>query len=144
MGIIDFFRNNMKNQPDAESDIRIYDSEYGNSSDFDDNRTVADIKPYFDSVIRQNFSDCEYRIDVPARELAPGCHPACTPIQYLFYKNGKPSLAVVLVQSNTYRGMNVKGTQSICELLGITYIRFFANCPNKTDYVVDRIRSYLK
>lgn len=112
-------------------------------SGYDVKRTVADIRDYFDNLVKTNFADEDFRIDVPAAELAPDCHPACTPIQYLFYKDGKPFLAVVLVQTNTYKGMNVKGTRFICERLGIRYIRFFASYPNEEIYVVERIKKYL-
>lgn len=57
-------------------------------------------------------------------------------------KNGK-FLAVVLVRQNTYRGLNVQGTQKICEQLKIPYLRFFEEYPNKEEYVVSRIRKYL-
>lgn len=106
-------------------------------------KKAADLFPKFDDVITRRFADCEVRRNLPACELDPACHPACTPVQFLFYKNGAPSLAVVLVQQNTYRGMNVIGTKQICERLGIRYLRFFAEYDNEEEYVVERIRSAL-
>lgn len=104
---------------------------------------TADMKSHFDGILSRNFADCEYRADVPASELLSEAHPACTPIQYMFYNDGKPCLAVVLVKRNTYNGMNVKGTKNICEILSIPYIRFFAEYPNEEAYVVERIKKYL-
>lgn len=104
---------------------------------------TVDMKPHFDGILSRNFADCDYRADVPASELMPSAHPASTPIQYMFYKDGKPCLAVVLVKRNTYNGMNVKATKNICENLNIPYIRFFAEYPNEETYVVERIKKYL-
>lgn len=105
---------------------------------------TVNMKAHFDDIIGRNFADCEYRTDVPAAELLPSAHPACTPVQYMFYKNGAPRLAVVLVKRNTYNGMNVKGTKNICAALNIPYIRFFAEYPNEEQYVVNRIKENLK
>ncbi len=106
-------------------------------------REVADQFAKFDDIISRNFADCEVIRNLPARELAPSCHPACTPVQFMFYTNGVPSLAVVLVKENTYRGMNVIGTKKICEDLNIRYIRFYHEYENAEDYVVNRIRENL-
>ena len=97
----------------------------------------------FDDIISRNFTDIEVRKNVPAAELEPGCHPACTPVQFMFYRNSAPVLAVVLVKENNYRGMNVVATKKICEKLGIKYIRFYHEYENAESYVVDRIRKNL-
>lgn len=121
------------------------------SSCFDDNSvypgpvTTALVDRFndFDGIIARNFPDHEVRRNVPASELQPGCHPACTPVQFLFYSGGKPVLAVVLVRTNNYGGMNVKATKKICEDLGIKYIRFYHEYENAESYVVERIKKYL-
>lgn len=101
---------------------------------------LADMK----DMIARNIPDCEVVYDVPASQLDPWCHPACTPIQFMFKKNGAYVLAVAIVRNNTYRGMNVRGTQMICEKMRIPYIRFFEEMPNLEEYVIPRIKSYLK
>ncbi len=106
-------------------------------------REVDDQFSKFDDIIARNFADCEVRRNLPARELDPACHPACTPVQFMFYKNGAPSLAVVLVKENTYRGMNVIGTKNICDRLNIRYIRFYHEYENAEEYVVNRIKDNL-
>ncbi len=97
----------------------------------------------FEGIIERNFADCEVKKNVPASELKADCHPACTPVQFMFYKNGAPALAVVLVKTNNYRGRNVKGTQDICKANGINYIRFYQEYENAEDYVVNRIKENL-
>ncbi len=100
---------------------------------------IAELK----DMIERNFPEYDVIYDYPAFDLNPYCHPASTPVQFMFQKAGKNVLAVVVVKQNTYRGMNVKATQNFCEELGIPYIRFFEEYPNKEEYVVPRIKSYL-
>ncbi len=106
-------------------------------------KEFVDQFPKFDDIISRNFADYEVRRNVPASELMSDCHPACTPVQFMFYKDGKPVLAVVLVKENNYRGMNVLGTKRICDAKNITYIRFYHEYENDEAYVVERIRKYL-
>lgn len=106
-------------------------------------QAVPDQFPKFDAIITAHFSEYEVRRNLPARELLPECHPACTPVQFMFYKDGKPVLAVVLVKTNNYRGMNVLGTKKICDAMNIPYLRFYHEYENAEDYVVQRIREHL-
>lgn len=106
-------------------------------------RAAEDQFPKFDDIISRNFPDYEVRRNLPASELMSDCHPACTPIQFMFYKDGAPVLAVVLVRENNYRGMNVLGTKKICDAKNIKYIRFYHEYENNETYVVNRIRDNL-
>lgn len=108
------------------------------------NKNAPDCFDKFDVIISRNFADCEVRRNVPAAELKPGCHPACTPIQFLFFKNSEPVLAVVLVRTNNYRGRNVVATKDICAEKGIKYIRFYHEYENEESYVVNRIKENLQ
>lgn len=104
---------------------------------------AADTQKQFDEWFRYCFSDYVIEKDVPASRLDASAHPACTPIQFLFIRDSRPVLAVVLVTQKNYRGKNVKGTQELCEKAGIRYIRFFMEYPNERDYVIDRVKSFL-
>ena len=97
----------------------------------------------FDRVISENFADYEVKRNVAASELDPSCHPACKPISFLFYEDGEPVLAVVLVRTNTYRGMNVLGTKKICDDKRIKYLRFYEEYNTEESYIVDRIKKNL-
>lgn len=94
-------------------------------------------------MIEHNFPEYQVLYKMNINRLDPECHPACTPVEFMFTKNGEYVLAVVIVRQNTYRGMNVIGTKKICEGLGITYIRFFEEYPNEESYVIPRIRENL-
>lgn len=98
---------------------------------------------HFSDILKRRFKDFEIDEDVPARAFDKSCHPACTPVQFVLLKAGRPVLCVVLVRVNTYRGMNVKGTKSIIERRGLPYVRFFEEMENKEEYVVERINKFL-
>lgn len=106
-------------------------------------KEVVDQFPKFDDIISRNFAGCDVRRNVAASELMSDCHPACTPVQFMFYEGGRPVLAVVLVKTNNYRGMNVLGTKKICDAKNIPYIRFYQEYENDEAYVVERIKKYL-
>lgn len=106
-------------------------------------KSSAEVFAHFSAIIDECFAGYEVKKNLPASALQPGCHPACTPVQFMFYKNGLPAVAVVLVRENNYRGMNVIAAKQICESQGITYVRFYEEYANEKSYVVDRINKFL-
>ncbi len=98
---------------------------------------------HFDAIIKANFADYEVRSNVSASELDSSAHPKCKPVSFMFYRDGAPVLAVVLVRANTHRGMNVIGTKQIVEAKGIKYLRFYEEYDNEESYVVNRIKQNL-
>lgn len=112
-----------------------------NKSDY---KPVGNVDDYFDSLITED-SFPGYRIErnVHAKVFDENAHPCCYPITYLFFKNNKPVLAVFLMNSNQYRAMISKGSYQVLESHGIKYIRFFRNCKNERDYVINRIKENL-
>lgn len=97
----------------------------------------------FKKLFSEHFSEYNIRYEVSASSLDAFAHPACTPIQFLFEKDGKAVLAAVIVRPNTYRGMNVVATKDVCDNRGIRYLRFFEDMPNEDTYVVNRIKENL-
>lgn len=98
---------------------------------------------HFEAIIKANFADYEVRSNVSASELDASAHPKCKPVSFMFYRDGAPVLAVVLVRANTHRGMNVIGTKKIIEEKGIKYLRFYEEYDNEENYVVNRIKQNL-
>lgn len=105
--------------------------------------SMEELRQRFSMLYRQNFPQYTILEDVPARQLRVDCHPACTPVQFLFCRGEQPVLAVVLVRANTYRGKNVMGTKDLCEQKGIGYLRFFVEKPNEPAYIIERTRQHL-
>lgn len=106
-------------------------------------RTAEQLQEEFSRLYHLHFPEYTVYENVPASSLRADCHPACTPVQFLFCREDRPLLAVVLVAGNTYRGRNVVGTRELCEEQGIAYLRFFVEMPNEAEYVVERTRQHL-
>ena len=143
---------NVNNSSNNQNNVNVYENNINQDEPFYETPSIyphpvndgsVDQFGKFDSVISANFADYEVRKNVPASELDANCHPACTPVQFLFCKDSAPVLAVVLVKTNNYRGRNVLGTKSICDSKGIKYIRFYQEYENAEDYIIKRIRENL-
>lgn len=107
-------------------------------------RLIARLVYKIARIIKNNFQDyeVEYMAD-PAQLDATFTYGA--PIHFLFKKDGKPVLAVVVVTKGGYKLPLMEGTEKACERANVRYMRFFCNCdyPNKTDYIRERIRQGL-
>ena len=107
-------------------------------------QTYSTDDAYFASLITED-SFVPYTIErnVAASRLEATAHPKCYPISYLFMKDSKPVLAVLIMNKNQYRSMIAKGTYQVLDKQGIPYIRFFKGMKNEREYVLDRIRDHL-
>ena len=112
-------------------------------------RSREECAAYFGEIFATEFSGVEIKTNVAASELGAmlgtteEIHPACTPVDILVMKDGRPCLAIVFVLANTYRGMNVVGTKHICENGNLEYMRFFMDMRNDKEYVVNRLNTAL-
>ena len=94
-------------------------------------------------LLKAHFSDYHIYFQVPTDQLDSSAHSACVPVTFLFEKNDRYPLAVMVVRKNTYKGMNVVATQNICRKMGMQCLRFYEEYANDDDYVVGRIRNAL-
>ena len=139
MGLLDsLFGKNKKEDIVSQTDVVQTGFE-----DWSAKRSREKLLAEMKEMLESNFQDYEIVFEYPASMLDSTSHPACTPVQFMFQKEEKNVLAVVVVKQNTYRGMNVVGTKNLCNERGIPYIRFFEEYPNKEEYVIPRIREYL-
>lgn len=107
-------------------------------------KPAGEANAYFDSLIREeNFPGYEITRNVHVRTFDPSAHPCCFPITYLFSKNGKPVLAVLLMNTNQYRSMIARGSYQVLKDQKINFIRFFRSYDNEMNYVLNRIRENL-
>ena len=99
---------------------------------------------YFDTIVLdEKFPGYTIERGVHPRVMDSSAHPSCIPIAYLFSRNGKPVLAVLLMKPNQTRAMIARGTYSILDANRIPYIRFLKGYPNEDAYVIDRIKKNL-
>lgn len=96
------------------------------------------VQAYFSHLLTKTFDQYEVVPDV--------AHPFLkTPIDYLFYRDGRPVLAVFLIHSNDCKARyQVKKAVEVLGKAGIRCTHFFENYRNDMSYVTDRIRGALK
>ncbi len=100
---------------------------------------------YFTQLITEaNFPEYTIERSVSPSVFDSSAHPSCFPISYLFKKDGRNVLAVLIMKDNQYRAMIAVGTYQILDEQNIPYIRFFKGWQNEKDYVLNRIRENLK
>lgn len=128
--------NSKPQQASAQNVESDYDIDYSNSYN-----TGED---YFDSIVNTaNFPQYDISKNVHPTALDQSAHPSCYNVTYMFYKDGTPVLAVLLMNTNQYRSMCAKGTYEALNKRGISYIRFFKGMKNEHSYVVNRIKENL-
>ena len=90
---------------------------------------------YFSHLLPEAFGEYEVVPNVP--------HPFLkTPIDYLFYRDGRPVLAVFLVHSNDSKARyQAQKAVAILGKVGIACTHFFENYRTDMSYVIDRIRA---
>lgn len=87
-------------------------------------------------LIQANFDTSLVRCMVPAATLSADAAPGALPVHFLFYKNGRPSVAVVVVTSMGFETTRVLATKETCERRGIAYLRYFCD-GNFADWIED-------
>lgn len=98
-------------------------------------------RPSFVHMVEDACEDAVIRYQVQASVF--GADEFCYPVDYLIVKDGKPLLAICLVDKNNYRYKCVSKTKEAVERMGIEYMRFFVEMPNDPSYVTRRIKTAL-
>ena len=95
------------------------------------------VEEYFSHLLMGTFGEFEIKRDVPRGGLN-------IPVQYLFCRNGKPVLAVFLINSNDGKGRyQVEKAARLYAPEGVSCTHFFSDYRNDAPYVIDRVRGAL-
>lgn len=96
---------------------------------------------YFRDIIKRNFPEYTVEENVPFSTLVSAATSVSyPPYTFVFRKDGAAVLVISLQSKYHYR----KGLHTYCEWkAGIRHLNFFAEYPDREDYVVDRIRQAL-
>jgi hypothetical protein len=99
---------------------------------------------HFENLITEsNFPGYTIERNVHVSVFNSLAHPCCYPISYLIKRNGKPVLAVFLMNRNQYRSMIARGSYAVLEEAKIPRINFYRDFENEENYVLNRIRENL-
>lgn len=95
------------------------------------------VREYFSHLLLGTFGEYEIRGDVSKDGLN-------IPVNYLFCKNGKPVLAVFLIDSNDSKARyQVEKAARIFAPEGVACTRFYENYRNDAPYAIDRVKDAL-
>lgn len=112
---------------DSAFDLEVFrkarEVSYANKS----TRNIATTAYEIAKLIQSNFDTSQVRCMVPAAILSADAAPGALPVHFLFSKNGRPSVAVVVVTSMGFMTTRVLATKEACERQGITYLRYFCD-----------------
>lgn len=98
---------------------------------------------YFGDLINRNLHGVEVRYDVQLSELSSIDPPVKVPLDVVIYRDGQPSVAIIIVSKNHYRRAGIIFTMNACENSGIPALRFFREFENEPEYVIGRINTVL-
>ncbi|MCD7770053.1 MAG: hypothetical protein LUH36_08085 [Oscillospiraceae bacterium] len=144
MGFLGLFSRPKKQaQPDAAAAARDWCREHPEAVERDWYREHPRDAAYFSDLFAQAAPDCQIASRVPAEALNPAADPDCVPVDFLFVRQERPVLAVLLVEQNTYRRRAIRAAERAVEQAGVPCLRFFADMANKPEYVVSRIQEAL-
>ena len=114
------------------------------SAIYDEQKEYNTGDEYFAALITEDkFPGYTIEKNVHPNVFDGNAHPKCYPISYLFKNDGKPTLAVLVMNRNQYRAMIAVGTYQILDNEGINYIRFYKGMENAEAYVIGRIKENL-
>lgn len=91
----------------------------------------------------ENFPGYTITANVHPQTMDPSAHSACYPVSFMFSKDSKPVLAVIVMRLNQRRAMIANGTYKVLDDNGIPYVRFYKGMKNERDYAIGRIRENL-
>jgi hypothetical protein len=125
-----------------------------------DNMSDEMIISYFREILKNDFPEYQLKEEVPVTKLVGD---ACdefqlystrptqaykaewgNPYNFVLYKDGE-AVAVVMLGRKGSHNENVKYliSRMYAKKVGLPYINFYTNYPNRKEYVIERIKSFL-
>ncbi|MDD3401267.1 MAG: hypothetical protein PHT58_06550 [Eubacteriales bacterium] len=99
---------------------------------------------YFAAILRSNFPQYMVHQNVPASRLGLDAVGNEKPYDFVLYGNDDIAGVIMLTEHNRDRNMAFRNAKGAAQDAGIPFINFYKHYPNESDYVIERIRSYLK
>ena len=91
---------------------------------------------YFSVYLKDSVLDCE----IKENATPPNAPTHAMPINFLLQKGNK-RIAVLLLSKSKIKRYSVLETEALCRENGITVLKFYFECTNEKEYVIDRIRN---
>ena len=123
--------------------------------------TITDFPAYFAEILSTEFPQYSTKRNVPVTDLAGYATDEFklyqsrpqqsykaewgAPYSFVLYQGGTPA-GIVMLGDGSSHSKNVKYliSRMYAKKLGLPYINFYTQKPNKRDYVINRIREFMK
>lgn len=111
----------------------------GNSSGNVKLTGTAGLRARLEEVVANEYTDYEFRQNVPAREI--GAESGTADYSYGLYKNGAPvAFFNVIENKNDYKKKPLRMAKQAAEMNNIPHMNFFSHLPNETSYISQRLK----
>ena len=100
---------------------------------------------HLEAIFDSQFSGYRLARHMPVTVISPQSPGYSKYVDFLFCaSNGRPLLAVLIVNNNNWKDREVTSTTQALENLGIPCMRFFEELPNEPSYIINRVRGALE
>lgn len=110
-----------------------------NSDEEDCNNKASVVHKRIEKIIAENFSDCELKEKISSEEIGAGY--ISWKYTYGVYRDGNVVAMInVLDNPNDYKRKIVLQSKEACRDHGIGYVHFLLHLPNRSSYILERLK----
>lgn len=156
IGNYEFVENQQDVEEDYDDEVAYEDYErHSNEGDYDgiyDYRHIRDISNVIkydtlaeplNQVFLKYLRDAELGCEIEVGAMFPYAPDHAMPINFMLRKDDK-EVAILLVNRSKIKRYSVQETEALCQENGVDILRFYFECDNEKEYVIDRIRKALE
>lgn len=156
VGNYEFVEGQQDAEDDYDDDVACEDYErHSNEGDYDgiyDYRHIRDISNVIkydtlaeplNHVFLGYLQDGDLGCDIEVGAMFPYAPDHAMPINFLLRKEDK-EVAILLVNRSKIKRYSVQETEALCQENGVDILRFYFECDNEKEYVIERIRKALE
>ena len=156
VGNYEFVEGQQDVEDDYDDDVACEDYErHSNEEDYDgiyDYRHIRDISNVIkydtlaeplNHVFLGYLQDGDLGCDIEVGAMFPYAPDHAMPINFLLRKEDK-EVAILLVNRSKIKRYSVQETEALCQENGVDILRFYFECDNEKEYVIERIRKALE
>ena len=108
------------------------------------NRRISP-QAYFEDLLTSALPECTIQTNISAIALSGSAtdYDVPMPVNFLIAPPQGKLLFVIVISKDEYRLKRIKALKNYCDLEGITFMQFFYEFENASDYVISRIQNAL-
>ena len=125
------------------------EGDYDGIYDYRHIRDISNVIKYdtlsedLNQVFLKYLQDGNFGCDIEVGAMFPYAPDHAMPINFLLRKDDK-EVAILLVNRSKIKRYSVQETEALCQENGVDILRFYFECDNEKEYVIERIRKALE